>query len=141
MHNNPAAFVSDNPTHGIHQFMMHGNVYTLYFPWKELSPLELTIPEPDYSNRVTLAKFAAAGLRHHHPEMTEEKIWQMSPPFFVLRAAVIKALEYAYWGGEDPEEVTGKLTGKRLPEKETSMWRRICKWHTKRVLRRKDSGN
>ncbi len=67
-----------------------------------------------------LSVILSVGMKKHHPEMTPEKVMELSPPIFPARKAIDAALEVAYFGpdgapapekGADPTE--GKPAGKK----------------------------
>jgi hypothetical protein len=121
---------------GIKTTTIHGKEYRLRYPWAVLAEIsEKYGDNPNLFDPKTVAFIAAAGLREHHPEMSPEKIMELSPPFIPFANDVQKALEWAYFGG------------KGIPDEEVKKKQTLIGWfrHTRRrlfqVFRRQSSGN
>jgi hypothetical protein len=82
-----------------------GERYVMRFTWRVLSELEQKYGDkPNLFDPVVIADFAAGGMRKKHPEMTAEKIMELSPPLIPCANAVQEALKWAYFGpGEMPQ--------------------------------------
>lgn len=80
---------------------------------------------------------AVVGLKRHHPDMTEEKLKEIAPPVVALQAAVMKALQYAYFGPKHPEEAAAEAEGTK---KKAPLLKRFTRWLSKLALDRLTSG-
>jgi hypothetical protein len=98
----------DAPHAGEARVTFGGQQFTLVYDWRAFSMLgkagftgmdNLTPYEPE-----RLAEVLAIGLARHHPEMTVERILDMSPPFIPVINAITRAIAYALTGpeGESP---------------------------------------
>ena len=80
---------------------INGGTYTLRFTWKALAEIEAKYGDnPNLFNAEVIANIASFGLREKHPEMTAEKIMELSPPLMPFVNAVQQALQWAYFGKE-----------------------------------------
>lgn len=79
--------------------------YELRFDWAALAEIKQRHgDEADLMDLSVLASVASIGLRRAHPELTSERILQLSPPVAPLVWAVQRALEWAYFGPEGAPE-------------------------------------
>jgi len=98
-----------NPITGEHDITIAGKPYVLRYDWAALSEVEAAHGQaPDLFSPDVVASVAAAGLKRKHPEMTAERIKELSPPLVPLAHAVQTALQWAYFGDEGiPDDVAG----------------------------------
>jgi len=97
-----------NPVVCEKQIQIGSKPYILKFSWKALAEIEHQYGDnPNVLDPEIAAGVAAAGLRDRHPEMTAEKIFEISPPFIPFANAINQALQYAYFGIEPPSENDG----------------------------------
>jgi len=90
-----------NPITGEKIIKINGHDYVMRFNWRALAEIEAKYGDtPNFFNPEVLAFLAAAGLRERHPEMTAEKITELSPPLVLFSVAVQEALKWAYVGNE-----------------------------------------
>jgi len=88
-----------NPVTGEKSIKIIGQDYTLRFTWRALSEIETQHGDsPNLFNPAVLAHVASCGLRDRHPEMTVEKIMDLSPPLAPFVRDVQQALQWAYFG-------------------------------------------
>ncbi len=92
-----------------------GRSYTMRFSWDALSEvMERFGDAPNLFNVKTVAAVAALGLREHHPEITEQRLLELSPPLVPLANATQKALHFAYFGNTEPLETEKKTALQRV---------------------------
>lgn len=103
-----------------------GADYTLRLDWAALAEVKTRHGDnPDLKDLSVVASVASLGLRAHHPEMTPERIQELSPPVWPLVQAIQQAYQWAYFGPEgfpDEAKATARrgtgwrgLIGKRVP--------------------------
>jgi hypothetical protein len=121
---------------GVKVIVINNKEYRLRYSWAVLAEIsEKYGDSPNLFDPETVAFVGAAGLRERHPEMTPEKIMEISPPLIPFANAVQKALEWAYFGG------------KGIPDEDIKKKQTLIGWlkHTRRrlfqVFRRQSSGN
>ena len=103
-----------NPITGERLVEINGGKYTLRFTWKALAEIEAKYGDnPNLFNAEVIANIASYGLSEKHPEMTAEKIMELSPPLMPFVNAVQEALQWAYFGKEPvpKSDVKKKKTG------------------------------
>ena len=104
-----------NPVTGEKLIEIGGQKCVLKFTWKALAEIEAKFGEnPNLFNAGVLSKVAAAGLRDRQPEMTAEKIMEISPPLVPFAHAIQTAMQWAYFGAESIPEAS-KEVKKNLP--------------------------
>ncbi|MCK9351019.1 MAG: hypothetical protein M0P44_07355 [Clostridiales bacterium] len=84
-----------------------GKPYYLRFTWAALAEVAGKYGDaPNLFDPETVAFVASAGLRDKHPEMTPEKIMELSPPLVPFAQEVQQAIRWAYFGdkGIPPDE-------------------------------------
>jgi hypothetical protein len=90
-----------NPITGEYEIEIAGQKYTLRFDWAALAEVEAEHGEsPNLFSAEVVASVASAGLKRRHPEMTKERIMELSPPLVPFAHAVQTALQWAYFGSE-----------------------------------------
>ncbi len=90
---------------GIKETTINGKPYFLRYTWSVLAEVSKKYGEsPDLFDPDTVAFVGAAGLRERHPEMTPEKIMEISPPLIPFANDVQQALQWAYFGDEGVPE-------------------------------------
>lgn len=104
-----------NPVTGEKEIEIAEDKYILRFDWKALSEIEQKYGEkPNMFDAEVVAGVAATGLRGKHPDMTAERIMELSPPLVPFAHAVQQALQWAYFGPEavpaDLKKKTGRST-------------------------------
>lgn len=93
--------------------------YGLYFDWDAIASLESTFGFDRVANLVStanmgeLADVISIGLKKHHPEMTAADVYEASPPVYIMRKAIDRALSIAYFGTDTPEDVVGDVKKKK----------------------------
>ena len=85
-------------------------IYKLVYDWRAFGALqsefgenfaaELTSRDPE-----KLAKMLVIGLYKYHPTVTEEFIFDLSPPIIEVAQAIDKAILYAYWGPQEAQRI------------------------------------
>lgn len=114
--------MTDAPHAGEARLTIDGKEYTLVFDWRAFSMLgkagftgmeSLTPYEPE-----KLANVLAIALARHHPEMTAERILDLSPPFLPVINALARAIAYALTGPGAEKQENPPLSAANL-QKET----------------------
>ena len=108
---------------GEKKITINGSEYILRFTWKALAEMEKAHGDnPNLFNPEIIASVASSGMRSKHPDMTPEKIMELSPPLMPFAKAVQEAIQWAYFGAEaipkDTEDV------KKNPQR-AGLWQRI----------------
>jgi hypothetical protein len=113
-----------NKVTGEHGILIDGKEYILRFDWTALSEIEQAHgANPNLFQPAVVASVAAAGFRRRHPELTVERLLELSPPFWPFAQAVQLALQWAYFG---PEAVTDGAK-KKPPMIPAGLWRRLSR--------------
>lgn len=103
-----------NPVTGEKQIAIDGKLVLLRFTWRALAEIEARYGDnPNLFNAETVAHVAAAGFRDRHPELTAERIMELSPPLVPFVRDVQEAIQWAYFGPEKPP--TGDSVKKNRP--------------------------
>jgi len=111
--------MTDAPHAGEARLTIDGKEYTLVFDWRAFSMLgkagftgmeSLSPYEPE-----RLANVLAIALARHHPEMTAERIMDLSPPFLPVINALARAIAYALTGPETPNPPNPPQTAANRP--------------------------
>ena len=90
-----------NPINGEKKVTINGQGYTMRFTWRALAAIESEFGDnPNLFNAEVLSKVAAMGFAEAHPDMTADKIMELSPPLMPFCAAVREAIQWAYFGTE-----------------------------------------
>lgn len=98
-----------NPVTGEKKVSINGKPYVLRFTWAALAEMEAKHGDnPNLLKPDILASVAESGFRQHHPEMTAERIMELSPPMVPFAKAVQEAIKWACFGGEPVPESTQK---------------------------------
>jgi len=94
-----------NPVTGQKIIVVGGEPLTLRFTWAALAEIEHKYGDnPNLFDPEIVATVAAAGLREKHPDITAERIMQLSPPLMPFMRDVQQALRWAYFGAEPTPE-------------------------------------
>ena len=90
---------------GMKRIDIDGKTYSLRYTWAVLAEVaEKYGDSPNLFDPETVAFVGAAGLRERHPEMTPEKIMELSPPLIPFANDVQQALQWAYFGDKGVPE-------------------------------------
>ena len=121
---------------GEKRIKIDGKTYFLRYTWKALAEVaEKYGDSPNLFQPETVAFVGSAGLRERHPEITPEKIMELSPPLIPFANDVQQALQWAYFGDKGvPED--GDVKKKRT----LIGWCRRLKVQLSRVFLRRSSG-
>ena len=112
-----------NPITGEKRIAIAGKDYLLRYTWRAIAEVESKFgANPNLFDPETLAAVAEAGLRTNHPEMTAEKIMDLSPPIAPFAIAVQEAFKWACFGSEAQGEAL-KKKGQRLADR--GWWSRL----------------
>lgn len=96
-----------NPLTGHKQVIIGGKTYMLRYPWRVLAEISAKHGDnPNLFDIDTVASVGAMGI--DDPEMTAERIKELSPPLIPFARDVQEALQWAYFGGEPVPEETEK---------------------------------
>jgi hypothetical protein len=86
---------------GEKKVIINGQGHVMRFTWRALAAIEAEFGDnPNLFNAEVLAKVASAGLAEKHPDMTPERIMDLSPPLMPFCADVKEAIQWAYFGTE-----------------------------------------
>lgn len=129
----------NNPYTGDMPIDIEGERLTLAFDYRALARVRAELGATGQAKALAgdvdlLPRLIAAGLQRHHPEWTEARVAEASPPIVPTVRAAEAALLAAYYGpdGEPDEE-----NPRRPPETPLRrLWRRL----TGRAWRRPNSG-
>jgi hypothetical protein len=112
-----------NKITGVSEVELGGETYSIKFDWDALSAIKDKYGDaPNMFDASVVADVAAIGMAKHHPDITAEKIKDISPPLIPFADAVQTALQYAYFGAEAiPKEDTEEKKTSAL----TGWWNRI----------------
>lgn len=90
------------------QVTIDGKRYKLRFDWDALREVNQKHGDgPNMLDPEIVASVASIGMKAH-PEMTPEKIRELSPPLVPFANAVQEALQWAYFGDEGLPKDTGE---------------------------------
>lgn len=83
--------------------------YTLRFDWRALSKVKTQYGDEAILRLLdqtpeTIAGMLVCALERNHPEITLDKILDVSPPITPVLQAIDKALSYAYFGPDGPPD-------------------------------------
>jgi hypothetical protein len=107
---------------GTKRVLIDGQTYQMRFDWEALAEIEGRHGEnPNLFQVEVLASVASSGLIKRHPEMTPERIKELSPPLIPFAQEVQEAMRFAYFGDEPLPEDTGEKKS-RLTD---GLWSRI----------------
>lgn len=94
-----------NPLRGEGSIVLEGKSFPLRYSWTALAELHAKFPNGfALNNPAVLAEVLALGLRHADPDMTPEKLMEMSPPLIDAIDAANRAIAAAYYGDKEPPE-------------------------------------
>ena len=114
-----------NPYTGEVEVRLGAESYSLRFTWDSLAAIETAHGEnPNLFSPEVVASVAAIGFKTKHPEMTAERITELSPPLMPFAQTVQKALQWAYFGMESLPEDSDNAKKKTNPER-GGLWPRI----------------
>ena len=112
-----------NPITGEAEINIAGKSYTIKYDWACLAEIETVHgDDPNLFNPDVVASIAAIGLKKNHPEITAEKIKDLSPPLVPFAKAVQDAMKFAYFGNEPIPE---KQEEKKSVQKRGGLWHLI----------------
>lgn len=108
---------------------LSGKVYSLRFDWESLAAIEAAHGDnPNLFDCDTVASVAAIGFRRSYPELTAEKIKELSPPLIPFAQKIQQALRWSYFGEEIIPDDRDEEVKKNLS------WKNILSWeHIKRL--------
>lgn len=111
-----------NKVTGLAKVDICGEKYSIRFDWDALAAVtEAHGDSPNLFSPDIVASVAAIGMRKYHPDMTHEKIRELSPPLIPFAHAVQQALQWAYFGAEG----LPKNDGEKKSRWTAGLWRRI----------------
>ena len=99
---------------GMKEIKINKKVYYLRFTWAALAEISTKFGDnPNLFEPETMAFVGSAGMRAKHPEMTSEKIMELSPPLIPFANDVQEALTWAYFGDQGVPKDEGSVKKKR----------------------------
>jgi hypothetical protein len=111
-----------NPITGHKQVDINGKLYTLRFTWAAMAEIEQKWGEaPNLFDPAVLAGVAAAGFRDKHPELTAEKLMELSPPIAPFVQSVQEAIRWACFGDQPIDGVVKK----KVSRSGGGLWQRL----------------
>lgn len=130
---------ADNPIRGLAVTEIDGRRVSLVFNWDALAKLRATFGDEtlDLLNPDTLARVGELALAAHAPDLTADRLRELSPPLMPFVEAVNRAHHYALWGG-GPEDASKK---KKTMPSTPILWRRLSSWLFAWGSTRKSSGD
>jgi hypothetical protein len=119
-----------NPVTGEKIVHIQGARYVLRFTWRALAEIESKHGEnPSLFSPEVLASVAESGFRANHPDLSAERIMELSPPIVPFALAVQEAIRWANFGPEGIPKT--KATEKKSLLSAGGLWR-----HIKRLFRK-----
>lgn len=103
-----------NPYKGEVKLEIYGEAFTVVYDWNDLAIIkqkyELNIFDELFQklSPEVLADVLSAGLIKHHPQMTPEAVFVLSPPIILCIEAINKAVSYAFFAKEAPPKAENK---------------------------------
>jgi hypothetical protein len=126
-----------NPVAGEKMIMINGSGCVMRFTWRALAEIEAMYGDnPNLFNAEILANVASAGLRDKHPDMTPERIMDLSPPLIPFAREVQEVMRWAYFGAESPPPGD---EGVKKNHRQDGLWPFLKRLYG-RAFRRKTSG-
>ncbi len=111
-----------NPLTGEKIIQIQGKPHVLRYTWRAVAEVTRKYGDnPNLFDPEIIANVAAAGLREKHPDMTAERIMEISPPLVPFAKDVQEALTWAYFGAEGVTNT--KDVKKKSPE--IGFWKRF----------------
>lgn len=111
-----------NQITGEAQIEIQGKKYTIRFDWEAIAEVNHVHGDnPNLFDTMVVASVAAIGMKKYHPDMTAERIRELSPPLVPFATAVQQALQWALFGAEEPTKAEKKS------RKRGGWWRRIVR--------------
>jgi len=112
-----------NPVTGLAEIDICGTKYSIRFDWEALAAVTAEHGDaPNLFSPDIVASIAAIGMRKYHPDITADKIKELSPPLIPFAHAIQQALQWAYFGAESlPKEDDGQKKSQR----KDGWWQRI----------------
>lgn len=98
-----------DPITGKARVEIQGKKYTIRFDWEAIAEVNHVHGDnPNLFDPIVVASVAAIGMKKYHPDMTAERIRELSPPLVPFASAVQKALQWALLGPEEPTKAQKK---------------------------------
>ena len=116
-----------NPITGEYGIQIADQQYTVRFDWDALAEVtEKHGDNPNVFNPEVVASVASIGMQKRHPEMTPQRIKELSPPLVPFAKCVQAALKYAYFGADElPVETVDDDSKKKTSPKRAGLCQRI----------------
>jgi hypothetical protein len=117
-----------NPYKGEVKLDIYGEAFTVVYDWNALAVIkakyELNIFDELFQKLSpdVLADVLSAGLIKHHPEMTSEAVFTLSPPIIPCIEAINKAISYAFFALEAPPKSENKEVA---PVKKKTLFQKV----------------
>ena len=93
---------------GMKRIDIDGKSYSLRYTWAVLAEVaEKYGDSPNLFQPETVAFVGSVGMREKYPEMTPEKLMELSPPLIPFANDVQQALSWAYFGDQGVPEDDG----------------------------------
>jgi len=100
---------------GEKELVINKKKYVVKFTWKALSVIsEKYGDSPNILKPEVVADVASIGLIDRYPEMTPEKIMELSPPLMPFANDIQTALKWAYFGNDNIPELDEKKSPKKI---------------------------
>lgn len=99
----------NNPIEGTAIIEIGGNPCVLHYDWRAVARIKTKYADKyDLMNPEHLADFLLFGLVRHQPEISLDRLYDLSPPIVPTMEKVNLALGYAYFGPDKPEDKAGE---------------------------------
>ena len=97
---------------GEYKYKIGDDEFVLVYDWRALSRVQTTYGHDVFRNIFKLpadvADILLIGMKTHHPEMTKDRVLDLSPPLFTAIKAIDKALTFSYFGPDGPPKDIGE---------------------------------
>jgi hypothetical protein len=95
----------ENPIAGTVPFEIDGTTYTMRLTWHGVAQVRRAYPDGyNLADPEHLAVIMSIAMNAKHPEMTADRIMDLSPPLETAIEAVSTLINYSWWGQKTPPE-------------------------------------
>ena len=97
---------TENPVRGTVRIDIDGETYTMRLNWHGIAQVRQSYPDGyNLADPRHLSVIMSIAMAERHPEMTPDRIMDLSPPLEHAISAVGDMINYSWWGQKDmPEE-------------------------------------
>lgn len=108
----------DNPVRGIVNIEIEGETYEMRLTWHGVAQVRHIYPDGyNLADPNHLAVIMSIAMGHKHPDMSPDRIMDLSPPLETAISAVSTMIDYAWWGkkGEAEDKVKEEESAENPP--------------------------